>query len=97
MSPWKKLPALLTRAFFAREARPISIPITGVDFVEATPATFKTGSLGWKYLGKKRIDVGGVEMGVQIHITITVMHSKTLPQDGPNGPVAAAPPVPLAS
>ena len=67
----------ISRAHFAKEAKPLLVQIAGQQFV-VNAREFGTGSLGWYANGKVAVEVGGVPVSVQVGINLTVVGSKEL-------------------
>ena len=78
----------ITRADFRAKAKPVTVTVNGVP-LQAEVKEFSTGSLGWYLNGKMTVDVGGTPVSVQIGMNLTVVGSKELPQDHPNGSAAS--------
>ena len=74
----KKTICPLTRPEFLEKAKPLNIIIDGVAMV-APPREFSTGSLGWNLNSKTSMDIGGVQVMVQIGMNVTLVGSKDLP------------------
>lgn len=82
-----RLPAFLTRAFWAERARPITLRFTDHrgehTHRELKPDGFGTGSLGWALRERMQFKVGDATVWVQVNLTMTVCGSKGLPRDEP--------------
>ena len=74
----------ITRAEFREGAQPVKVEINGLPMM-AEVKEFSTGSLGWYLNGKTMIDVGGKQVSVQIGMNLTIVGSKDLPKDAPEG------------
>jgi hypothetical protein len=85
----KKTTCPISRKDFHAKAQPISVQIAGNTFT-APPREFSTGSLGWYINSKTTVDVGGVQVPVQIGLNITLLGSKELPKDGAHGEASHA-------
>ena len=88
MSKPKKTICPLTRPEFMEKAKPLNIVIDGVAMV-APPREFSTGSLGWNLNSKTSMDIGGVQVMVQIGMNVTLVGSKELPGRAPPAEEAA--------
>ncbi len=77
----KKSSCPITRAQFAKDAKPVIVKIGDKEF-RAVPKEFSTGSLGWNINEKMTVDVGGTEVTVQVGMNLTVVGSKDLPKEG---------------
>jgi hypothetical protein len=84
----KKTSCPISRAEFARDAKPIDVQIGDRKYT-AVPKEFSTGSLGWNINDKITLDIGGKVVTVQIGMNLTLVGSKELPQAA--GAPAAAP------
>ena len=71
----KKTSCPITRAEFARDAKPVEVQIGDKKYT-AVPKEFSTGSLGWNINDKVQIDIDGVPVTVQIGMNLTVVGSK---------------------
>jgi len=88
MAMAKKTSCPITRAEFARDAKPVEVQIGDKKYT-AVPKEFSTGSLGWNINDKVTIDIGGKLVTVQIGMNLTVVGSQDLPKA--EGAPAAAP------
>jgi hypothetical protein len=69
----------VTRAQFAADAKPLPVQLNGSSVI-ADAREFSTGSLGWYHNGKTTVQIGGVQVWVQVGVTVTVIGSKELPK-----------------
>lgn len=74
----------ISRQQFRESASPIEVTIDGNKFL-ADVKEFSTGSLGWYVNGKTNVTIAGKPVAVQIGINLTIVGSKELPKDTPEG------------
>jgi len=79
MTMAKKTACPISRAEFAKDAKPIEVQIGDKKYT-AVPKEFSTGSLGWNINDKITLDIGGKLVTVQIGMNLTVVGSKELPK-----------------
>jgi hypothetical protein len=70
----------ISREQFREEAKSIVITIDGKSYT-AEPREFATGSLGWNLNDKMTVEIDGVPCKVQVGMNITLVGSKSLPQE----------------
>ena len=85
----KKSTCPISRAQFRQNAKPLVVKIGDKEF-KGVVKEFSTGSLGWNVNDKMTVDIGGVDVTVQIGMNLTIVGSKDLPQDA-GGPASATP------
>ena len=90
----KKSSCPITRAQFRQNAKALTVKIGDKEF-KAVVKEFSTGSLGWNVNDKMVVDIGGVDVTVQIGMNLTIVGSKDLPQDA-GGPAHTATDAPTA-
>jgi len=74
----------ITHTQFRVQAKPVIIKIGDME-LRADPKEFSTGSLGWYLNGKTTIKVGDTPVTVQIGMNLTIVGSKELPKEAPDG------------
>jgi hypothetical protein len=85
----KKSSCPISRAQFRQHAKPLIVKIGDKEF-KAVVKEFSTGSLGWNVNDKMTVDIGGVDVTVQVGMNLTIVGSKDLPQDS-SAPAAGTP------
>lgn len=80
----KKTNCPITHTEFRLKAKPVIIKIGDQELV-ADVKEFSTGSLGWYLNGKTAIKVGDTPVTVQIGMNLTIIGSKELPKEAPEG------------
>jgi hypothetical protein len=79
----KKTVCPVSRKQFREHAKPLNL--SELSGIGALPVKeFSTGSLGWYENGKAEVTIDGVKCKVQVGLNVTLVGSKSLPDDADN-------------
>lgn len=83
----KKTSCPITRDQFRENAKTVTVLINDQKLM-ADPKEFSTGSLGWYLNAKVTLEIGGVNIPVQVGLNLTIVGSKELPRDDEVAPAS---------